>query len=114
MARPSPEEYAKTAAETAAALNLVVSGKIASAQPTTLPVQPGAPEYIKYTPSQQGPQYNSGATQRIIKMQVCALVAASAPFFLSAQFMHAKLHVQAPPALCFRSGSAPAACSTCS
>lgn len=72
MARPSPEEYAKTAAETAAALNLVVSGKIASQQPKTLPTQPGAPEYIKYTPSQQGPQYNSGATQRIIKMQVRA------------------------------------------
>lgn len=69
MARPSPEEYEKTAAETALALNLVVSSKIAAAQPKTLPQQPGAPEYIKYTPSQQGAQYNSGATQRIIKMQ---------------------------------------------
>ena len=69
MARPDEEEYEKTAAETAAALNLVVNNKITAAQPKTLPQQPGAPEYIKYTPAQQGPQYNSGASQRIIKMQ---------------------------------------------
>ena len=69
MARPDDEEVEKTKAETAAALGLVVNSKIAAAQPKTLPQQPGAPTYIKYTPTQQGPQYNSGASQRIIKMQ---------------------------------------------
>mmetsp|Transcript_14857 Transcript_14857/g.44890 ORF Transcript_14857/g.44890 Transcript_14857/m.44890 type:complete len:605 (+) Transcript_14857:242-2056(+) len=69
MALPDDEELTKTAAETAAALGLVVDSKIAAAQPKTLPKQPGAPTYIKYTPAQQGPQYNSGASQRIIKMQ---------------------------------------------
>lgn len=55
--------------DTQAALERLVQGKITAAQPKTLPQQPGAPTYIKYTPSQQGPQYNSGAGQRIIKMQ---------------------------------------------
>ena len=70
MAKPEQEDFDKTAAETAAALNLVVNNKIAAAQPKTLPAAPGAPQYIKYTPSQQGPQYNSGASHRIIRMQV--------------------------------------------
>ena len=69
MAKPEQEDFDKTAAETAAALNLVVNNKIAAAQPKTLPAAPGAPQYIKYTPSQQGPQYNSGASHRIIRMQ---------------------------------------------
>lgn len=71
MALPDEEEIDKVAAETASALGLVVDSKISAAQPKTLPKQPGAPTYIKYTPAQQGPQYNSGASQRIIKMQVC-------------------------------------------
>lgn len=55
--------------ETAAALNLVVSSKLQAAQPKTVPKQPGAPTFIKYTPSQQGPQYASGSRERTIKMQ---------------------------------------------
>jgi SNW domain-containing protein 1 len=51
------------------ALQMVVTKKIAAAQPKSLPKQPGAPVYINYTPQQQGAQYNSGAKQRIIKMQ---------------------------------------------
>ena len=73
MAKPDQEDFDKTAAETAAALNLVVNNKIAAAQPKTLPAAPGAPQYIKYTPSQQGPQYNSGASHRIIRMQASML-----------------------------------------
>lgn len=68
--RPDPEEAAKAAKETRAALERMVDGKISAAQPKTLPQQPGAAQFIKYTPSQQGPQYNSGASQRIIRMQV--------------------------------------------
>lgn len=66
---PDEEEIEKAAQETAAALQRVVENKLSVAQPTTLPNQPGGPQYIKYTPSQQGPQYASGAKQRIIKMQ---------------------------------------------
>eukprot|EP00951_Prasinocladus_malaysianus_P044508 scaffold575380_cov38-Prasinocladus_malaysianus.AAC.1 len=51
------------------ALQKVVNNKIQAANPKTLPKQPGQATYINYTPSQQGSQYNSGAKQRIIKMQ---------------------------------------------
>ena len=70
LARPDDEDLEKAREETAAALGLKVASKISAAQPKTLPQQPGAPTYIKYTPTQQGPQYNSGSAQRIIKMQV--------------------------------------------
>ena len=70
--RPDPEEAEKAARATRQALDRLVDGKISAAQPKTLPQQPGAPQFIKYTPSQQGPQYNSGAAQRIIRMQVRA------------------------------------------
>lgn len=69
MERPDEDEVAETMKETQAALDRLVNGKIVAAQPKTLPAAPGAPTYIKYTPAQQGPQYNSGAAQRIIKMQ---------------------------------------------
>lgn len=59
----------RTARETLEALNKRVSAKLAVQNPSTLPEQPGAPTYIKYTPSQQGAAFASGAKQRIIKMQ---------------------------------------------
>lgn len=68
--RPDEDEIAKATRDTRAALDRVVEGKISAAQPKTLPAGPGAPQFIKYTPSQQGSQYNSGAGQRIIRMQV--------------------------------------------
>lgn len=67
--KPDQEEIEQTMKETAAALNLVVSNKLQAAQPKTVPKQPGAPTFIKYTPSQQGPQYASGSRERTIKMQ---------------------------------------------
>ena len=70
MERPDEEEEEITARETKMALDRLVAGKISAAQPKTLPSQPGNATYIKYTPSQQGAQYNSGAKERIIKMQV--------------------------------------------
>eukprot|EP00192_Tetraselmis_astigmatica_P008664 CAMPEP_0117682022 /NCGR_PEP_ID=MMETSP0804-20121206/19369_1 /TAXON_ID=1074897 /ORGANISM="Tetraselmis astigmatica, Strain CCMP880" /LENGTH=626 /DNA_ID=CAMNT_0005491969 /DNA_START=9 /DNA_END=1889 /DNA_ORIENTATION=- len=67
--RPDEEEVEATRKETLEALQKVVNSKIQAANPKTLPKQPGAATYINYTPSQQGEQYNSGAKQRIIKMQ---------------------------------------------
>lgn len=69
LQRPDEEEEEKTAKETLEALSRVVSNKVAVMQPTSLPAQPGEAQYIKYTPSTKGPQHNSGAKQRIIKMQ---------------------------------------------
>lgn len=69
LARPDEEAIAEATKETAEALQLVVTKKIAISNPSTLPNQPGGPTYIKYTPSEQGAAFNSGAGQRIIKMQ---------------------------------------------
>ena len=56
MERPSEEEVEATMQATLAALSKVVTNKIQVANPKSLPTgtQPGAPTYIKYTPSQQG------------------------------------------------------------
>lgn len=91
MARPDEDEIEKTKAETGAALGLMVNSKIAAQQPKNLPQQPGAPTYIKYTPTQQGPQYNSGAAQRIIKMQVGIVCTHASPTWsrgLGVHLMH--------------------------
>lgn len=69
LQRPDDEEVERTAKDTLEALARRVNNKLSAQNPSTLPEQPGAPTYIKYTPSQQGPQYASGAKQRIIKMQ---------------------------------------------
>lgn len=45
-----------------------MASKIAAAQPTHVPTQQGGAQYIRYTPSQQGVSYNSGAKQRVIRM----------------------------------------------
>lgn len=69
LAKPDEEELEKTRRETAEALARKVEGKLAAANPKSLPSQPGGAQYIKYTPSQQGAAFASGAQQRIIKMQ---------------------------------------------
>ena len=69
MERPDQEEVEATMKETQAALDQLVSGKVMAQQPKTLPQQPGAPTYLKYKPLHSGPQFNSGAEHRIIKMQ---------------------------------------------
>lgn len=57
------------AKETAEALQRVVEKKLGAENPKTLPSQPGAAQYIKYTPSAQSAGHNSGAQTRVIKMQ---------------------------------------------
>ena len=69
LERPDQEEVEATMKETQAALDQLVSGKVMAQQPKTLPQQPGAPTYLKYKPLHSGPQFNSGAEHRIIKMQ---------------------------------------------
>lgn len=59
----------RTARETAAALGQRVDKKQAVVNPKTLPSQPGAAQYVKYTPADAGPAHASGAASRIIKVQ---------------------------------------------
>jgi SNW domain-containing protein 1 len=53
---------------TRAVIEARVNKTMAANQPKSLPGGPAAPQYIKYTPAKQGPEYNSGASHRIIKM----------------------------------------------
>ena len=92
--KPDEEEIEQTMKDTAAALNLVVSNKLQAAQPKTVPKQPGAPTFIKYTPSQQGAQYASGARERTIKMQDMPVDPMEPP-----KFRHKKVHHQHPFAI---------------
>ena len=54
--------------KTREALEKEVNAKIAAAQPNQIAQKPGQAQYIRYTPSQQGIAYNSGAKQRVIRM----------------------------------------------
>ncbi|CAG8812162.1 28208_t:CDS:10, partial [Gigaspora margarita] len=67
--RPSEDEVKETTEKTREALEKIVQGKIKAAQPKNVKNdKPLEPTYIRYTPGQQGEAYNSGATQRIIRM----------------------------------------------
>lgn len=69
LEKPDEEEIERVAKDTATALLARVDKKQAAINPKTLPQQPGAAQYIKYTPADGGPQHGSGAGSRIIKMQ---------------------------------------------
>ncbi|XP_062502914.1 SNW domain-containing protein 1-like isoform X2 [Corticium candelabrum] len=68
LVRPDEEEMQKMTEKTKAALEKVVNSKIAAAMPTHVPEQPGGAQYIRYTPAQQGTEFNSGAKQRVIRV----------------------------------------------
>lgn len=70
LARPSEEEIQETTKKAQEALGLLVSKKLSAAQPTHVKKQDrGEPIYIRYTSSKQSAEHNSGAKQRIIKVQ---------------------------------------------
>lgn len=68
LERPSEEDIEETTRKTREALEKEVTTKIAAAQPTQVAQKPQAAQYIRYTPSQQGVAFNSGAKQRVIRM----------------------------------------------
>eukprot|EP01103_Thecamoeba_quadrilineata_P007547 TRINITY_DN17407_c0_g1_i1.p1 TRINITY_DN17407_c0_g1~~TRINITY_DN17407_c0_g1_i1.p1 ORF type:complete len:539 (-),score=151.11 TRINITY_DN17407_c0_g1_i1:101-1717(-) len=68
LARPTTEEEEETTAKTRAALETIVHGKIKAARPAAPVEKQNAPSYIRYTPSQQGEAFNSGANARVIRM----------------------------------------------
>ncbi|XP_044728156.1 puff-specific protein Bx42 [Chrysoperla carnea] len=68
LQKPSAEEIDEIAEQTRQALQKLTSSKIAAAMPVRCAEKQGPPQYIRYTPSQQGSAYNSGAKQRVIRM----------------------------------------------
>mmetsp|Transcript_9525 Transcript_9525/g.11055 ORF Transcript_9525/g.11055 Transcript_9525/m.11055 type:complete len:590 (+) Transcript_9525:98-1867(+) len=70
LQRPDDEEIEATKARTAKALGTIVDKKTAAAHQSkgSMVKNSTAPTYIKYTPSQRGEAFNSGAEHRVIRM----------------------------------------------
>lgn len=66
--RPDDEAIQDSTEKTRQALEKLVSGKISAAMPVKAAEKQAPVQYIRYTPSQQGVGYSSGAKQRIIRM----------------------------------------------
>jgi SNW domain-containing protein 1 len=68
LQRPNDEEIADITETTRKALEKLTNAKIAAALPVRAAEKQGAAQYIRYKPSQQSMQFNSGAKERIIRM----------------------------------------------
>jgi SNW domain-containing protein 1 len=60
LQKPGQEEIDKTAEETRLALEKIIEHKVSAAQPVRAPEKSSPDKYIRFTPAQQGPGYNSG------------------------------------------------------
>lgn len=68
LQKPDDEAVQELTEKTRAALEKITKTKIAAALPVQHAQQTAPAQFIRYTPSQQGEQFNSGAQQRIIRM----------------------------------------------
>eukprot|EP00771_Trimastix_marina_P000157 gnl/Trimastix_PCT/1165.p1 GENE.gnl/Trimastix_PCT/1165~~gnl/Trimastix_PCT/1165.p1 ORF type:complete len:492 (-),score=154.95 gnl/Trimastix_PCT/1165:31-1506(-) len=68
LARPDEDEIRKTTDATRAALEKITQGKLQASQPSAPVAKPDAPQFIKYTPSQQQAAFNPAIKQRVIRM----------------------------------------------
>lgn len=68
LQRPDEKTIEENTEKSRQALEKLVSGKISAAMPVRLAEKQAPAQYIRYTPSQQGVAFNSGAKQRIIRM----------------------------------------------
>lgn len=68
FARPDEENMRELAEKTRMAMEKEINTKIAAAQPTHVAQRNEQAQYIRYTPSQGGVMFNSGAKQRVIRM----------------------------------------------
>uniref|UniRef100_A0AAY4DX44 SNW domain-containing protein 1 n=1 Tax=Denticeps clupeoides TaxID=299321 RepID=A0AAY4DX44_9TELE len=68
LQRPDDEAVEELTEKTRSALSKLVSQKIAAAMPVRAADKQAPAQYIRYTPSQQGVAFNSGAKQRVIRM----------------------------------------------
>ncbi|KAL3279917.1 hypothetical protein HHI36_017424 [Cryptolaemus montrouzieri] len=66
--KPSQDEVDEVTERTRLALMKITNSKIAAAMPVRCAERQGPAEFIRYTPSQQGAAYNSGAKQRVIRL----------------------------------------------
>ncbi|KAJ8888664.1 hypothetical protein PR048_008156 [Dryococelus australis] len=66
--RPQEDEIQETTEKTRQALERLTHTKIAAAMPVRCAEKTAPAQYIRYTPSQQGSSFNSGAKQRVIRM----------------------------------------------
>ncbi|XP_038075195.1 SNW domain-containing protein 1-like [Patiria miniata] len=66
--KPDEEEIEDTTEKTRQALEKLVQSKISAAMPVRCAEEKAPAQYIRYTPSQQGVAFNSGAKQRVIRM----------------------------------------------
>jgi SNW domain-containing protein 1 len=86
LSKPSAEDEQRIADETKQALGMVVEKKIATAMPTHVAKHSKEAVFIKYTPSEQNAAFNSGAQQRIIRLQEMPVDPMQPP-----KFKHAKV-----------------------
>lgn len=68
LRRPDEETIEETTEATRKALEKLTNQKIAAAMPVRHAEKAAPAQYIRYTPSQQGDAFNSGAKQRVIRM----------------------------------------------
>jgi len=68
LARPDEETINEVTEKTRKALEALVSSKVSAAMPVKAAQKTGPDQFIRYTPSNQGMGFNSGAEQRIIRM----------------------------------------------
>ncbi|XP_047395040.1 SNW domain-containing protein 1 isoform X1 [Sciurus carolinensis] len=68
LQRPDEEAIKEITEKTRVALEKSVSQKVAAAMPVRAADKLAPAQYIRYTPSQQGVAFNSGAKQRVIRM----------------------------------------------
>ncbi|KAK6181367.1 hypothetical protein SNE40_009233 [Patella caerulea] len=68
LQRPDDDAIADTTEKTRLALEKLTNSKIAAAMPVRMAEKQAPAQYIRYTPSQQGVAFNSGAKQRVIRM----------------------------------------------
>lgn len=66
--KPTKEVVEETTEKTRKALEALIQQKVAAAAPVRRAETVGPAEYMRYTPSQQGPAYNSGAKERLVRM----------------------------------------------
>nr|NVI70228.1 Bx42 [Cucujiformia] len=68
LEKPPAEEIDEITEKTRQALMRITNSKIAAAMPVRAAEKQAPAQFIRYTPSQQGAAFNSGAKQRVIRL----------------------------------------------
>ncbi|XP_018327577.1 puff-specific protein Bx42 [Agrilus planipennis] len=68
LCKPPQEELDEITEKTRQALMKITNSKITAAMPVRCAEKQGPAQFIRYTPSQQGAAFNSGAKQRVIRL----------------------------------------------